>query len=139
MVIFQLILKVLQLFFLDWGSFNDYLDTILPFFDHHILLIYFLNPECGQKWHFWTTSSCPWSHWTSDISKIKKGFIMQIVCIITSILHYFFFSLECNFLWRFKRLVVNKVIEIYIAFAPKLGTLSQYWTDFTVQLVCTNK
>ena len=31
------------------GTFNDYVDTILPFFD---LQMDIFNPKRGQKWHF---------------------------------------------------------------------------------------
>ena len=62
-----------------WGSFNDYMDTVLPFFDHHLPSS---RHERGQKLAiFWppTTSFCPRSHWMSpwresdDLNRHAKG------------------------------------------------------------------
>ena len=39
-------------FCVPWGTFNDYVDTILPFFDHVLPPRGHFNPEGGQKWHF---------------------------------------------------------------------------------------
>ena len=62
------------------GAFNDYVDTILSFFDHLPTSEWTLNPHnVGNNWHFLTTylplSSCVLSFWTTpdDRSWSKKG------------------------------------------------------------------
>ena len=64
------------IFFLEiyLGSFNDYVDMILPFFDHLPTSTWtFFSLYMDQNWHFLTThpptSSCPHSFWTTP--KVK--------------------------------------------------------------------
>ena len=37
------------------GAFNDYVDTILPFFDHHLPLRAYLTLNMDKNRDFWTT------------------------------------------------------------------------------------
>ena len=50
------------------GAFNHYLDTILPFFDHHIPLCGHFIPKRAKKRDFWppTASFYPHSHWMAQ-------------------------------------------------------------------------
>jgi hypothetical protein len=83
----------------EWGSFNNYVDPILPMFDP-------LPPLSGQLWTFYRftnyfylpfvhmtkyglstdhlpTSSCPHSYWMTSVLRVKTLFFMlQYSCTI---------------------------------------------------------
>ena len=58
----------------SWGSFNNYVDRILPFFDPPPLRGQFLYPERGQKQTFFDPlpSSCPRSYWMAPMGKLAN-------------------------------------------------------------------